>query len=337
MIPSSQQPGMPISQQPARHSIGLDKIWGEGQAGQRVSLLALCGHIVRRAFGNLRRSPITVVLSIVTISIALFLLSAFSLILHNCSRAVSREGGELVVMVFLKDSASSVDVERISSAMAKLMPGGKVAFTDKAKALSNFRTLLGNDASMLEGLEQENPLPASLEMQAVSAEQAESIFEEVSRRLSGDSAVESVRYSRAGVQQIKKILSLVRGAGMVGIVFLLVITGFIIANTIRLALYGHRMEIEIMQLVGARRAAIMAPYVIEGLVQGLLGALVAIGFSFLLFLTLQGFLARADALSALFPAIEFLPAPQLALIVAAGAVVGMAGSFLAVRRYLSES
>jgi cell division transport system permease protein len=119
-------------------------------------------------------------------------------------------------------------------------------------------------------------------------------------------------------------------------VFLLLITGFIIANTIRLALYGHRMEIEIMQLVGARRAAIIAPYVIEGLLQGVLGALIAIGFTFLLFLALQGFLAQADALAAIFPSVEFLAASQLAFIVAAGAVVGMAGSFLAVRRYLSE-
>ena len=182
---------------------------------------------------------------------------------------------------------TAADVERLSSGMAKLMPGGKVAYTDKAKALKNFRALLGDDASMLEGLEQENPLPASLDMQAVSAEQAESLFEEVSERFRGDSAVESVRYSRGGVQQLKKILSVVRGAGIVGIVFLLIITGFIIANTIRLALYGHRMEIEIMQLVGARRAAIMAPYVIEGLVQGLLGAVVAIGFTFLAFLALQ--------------------------------------------------
>ena len=327
---------IPASQQPERHSIGLAKIWGEGEAGHRVSLLSICRHIVRRAFGNLRRSPITVALSVITISIALFLLSAFSLVLHNCSRAVSREGGELMVMVFLKDSAKPGDVERLSAEMGKLMPGGKVAYTDKARALKNFRSLLGDDASMLEGLEQDNPLPASLDMQAVSPEQAESLFEEVSQRFRGDSAVESVRYSRGGAQQLKKILSVVRGAGAVGIVFLLLITGFIIANTIRLALYGHRMELEIMQLVGARRAAIMAPYVIEGLLQGVLGAVVAIGFTFLLFLALQGFLVQADALASIFPSVEFLAASQLAFIVAAGAVVGMAGSFLAVRRYLSE-
>jgi cell division transport system permease protein len=328
---------IPASSQPERHSIGLAKIWGEGEAGHRVSFLSFTRHIIRRAFGNLRRSPLTVALSVITISVALFLLSTFSLVLHNCALAVSKEGGELMVMVFLKDSASKADIERLSAQMGELMPGGKVAFTDKAMALKNFRSLLGDDAAMLEGLEQENPLPASLDMQAVSAEQAESLFEEVSARFKREPAVESVRYSRGGVQQLKKILSLVRTAGIAGVVFLLVITGFIIANTIRLALYGHRTEIEIMQLVGARRAAIAAPYVIEGLLQGVLGAIVAIGATFILFVALRSFMAQADALTAVFPSFEFLGVAQLSLLLGAGAVVGMTGSFLAVRRFLSES
>ena len=327
---------IPASSQPERVSIGLVKIWGEGQVGSRVSLLSFTRHILRRALGNLRRSPVTVALSVVTISVALFLLSTFTLLLHNCTLAVSREGGDLMVMVFLKDSASKSDVERLSGEFGRLMPGGKVAFTDKSAALKNFRSLLGEDAAMLEGLEKENPLPASLDMQAVSPEQAEALYAETVSRFQGEPAVESIRYSRGGVQQIKKILSVVQTAGIAGIVFLLIITGFIIANTIRLALYGHRVEIEIMELVGARRAAIAAPYVIEGLFQGVLGALVAIAATFALFGALKSFLAQADALTAVFPSFQFLGAEQLGLIVLAGAAVGMAGSFLAVRRFLSE-
>lgn len=327
---------IPASSQPERASIGLSTIWGEGQDGHRVSLLSFTRHIIRRALGNLRRSPLTVALSVVTISVALALLSAFSLVLHNCSVAVAKEGGELQVMVFLKDTATKAEIDRLSGRMVELMPGGKVSFTDKTAALKRFRSTLGDDATMLEGLEQDNPLPASLDMQPVSPEQAERLYKEISARFAQEPIVEAVRYSQGGVQQLKKIISLVRGVGLVGVVFLLVITGFIIANTIKLALYGHRMEIEIMQLVGARNFAICAPYVIEGLIQGVLGAFVALGATFVAFLVLRSTLMQTEVLKYVFPSVEFLPAGDLGLIVGAGAVVGMAGSYLAVRRFLAE-
>lgn len=328
---------IPAHEQPERSSIGLAKIWGDGEVGHRVSLLSFVRHILRRAYHNLKRSPVTVALTVITISVALFLLSFFALILHNCALAVSKGGGELVVMVFLKDTAVEADIKKLSAQMTELMPGGKVTYTDKAKALASFRTMLGDDAGMLEGLENENPLPASLDIRAASPEQAERLYLEISERFKGNPTVEGVRYSRGGVQQLKNILALIKGGGIVGIVFLLVITGFIIANTIKLALYGHRMEIEIMQLVGSRRGSIYAPYMIEGLVQGVLGAVIAATGCFLVFVLLRNALLRTEMLQALFPEFQFLQLAYLGWILLAGAVVGMTGSFLAVRRFLAES
>ncbi len=328
---------IPASSHPERAAIGLSKIWGEGGGGARVSPFAVLKQVVRRALHNLMRSPLTVILSVFTISVALFLLSSFSLVLRNCSVAVAKEGGELVVMVFLKDAASKADVERVSGRLSELMPAGRVSYTDKAGALQRFRGLLGDDAQMLEGLDDDNPLPASLEVQAVSPEQAERLYEESVSRFRADPAVDSVRYSRGGAQQLKRIIAVVRGAGIAGIGFLLLVTGFIIANTIKLALYGHRTEIEIMQLVGATRAAICAPYVLEGLIQGVLGALAAIGGTAVVFAGLQSAINRSDSLRNLLPAPEFLGLSELSLIIAAGAAVGMIGSYFAVRRFLSEA
>jgi len=328
---------IPASSHPERAAIGLSKIWGEGDGGARVSPFAVLKQVVRRALHNLRRSPLTVILSVITISVALFLLSSFSLVLHNCSVAVAKEGGELVVMVFLKDAASKADVERVSGRLSELMPAGRVSYTDKAGALQRFRGLLGDDAQMLEGLDDDNPLPASLEVQAVSPEQAERLYEESVSRFREDPAVDSVRYSRGGAQQLKRIIAVVRGVGIAGIAFLLLVTGFIIANTIKLALYGHSTEIEIMQLVGAGRSAIYAPYVIEGFIQGVLGALLAILSSFLAFVVVRNMMARTDILQFIFPTFEFIELSHIGWIILAGAVVGMMGSFMAVRRFLSET
>jgi cell division transport system permease protein len=320
-----------------RPAIGITSIWGEGDGVERVSLIALVSHCVRQAVENVRRSSITSVLTVVTISVAIFLLGIFLLFVQNASRAVARGGGELTVMVFLKDGLSQGELDGLSRQIHELSGGQAVTYIDKGQALQFFRNSLGDDARILEGLDADNPLPASLQVQLGSAEEAELVYGKVSRRLAESSKVESVRYSRGGVQQIRKMIDLVRVLGAVGMFFLFVIAGFIIANTIKLALYNHRVEIEIMQLVGARRPAIYVPYLLEGLVQGITGAAVGLGGVFLVFVFFRNFLGESELLRVMLPSFMFIPSAYVAVILAAGALVGVIGSFLAVRRFLQES
>ena len=251
-----------------RSTIGLHKIWSEGQGVERVSMLAVIGHVTRRAVENLRRSRITSSLTVVTIAVALSVLSFFALIVGNCAQSVQRESGEMSVMVFLRDSVTPIEVDDIKKGLSDLTQGLTVTYMDKAAALASFRAMLGDDASMLEGIDTQNPLPASINIAISDARHADKLFADVSERLASSTFIDSIRYSRSGVQQLKKLLRIVEVGGTVGMGFLLVITGFIIANTIKLALYNHRMEIEIMELVGARRGSIYAPYLLEGLGQG---------------------------------------------------------------------
>ncbi len=320
-----------------RSAIGITSIWGEGDGVDRVSLLAVVSHCIRQAVENVRRSSITSVLTVVTISVAIFLLGLFLLCIQNASRAVARGGGELTVMVFLKDGLSQGDVDSISRQMHELSNGATVTYIDKGQALQFFRSSLGDDASILEGLDADNPLPASVQVQLKSAEEAESVYAQVTKRLGDSSKVESIRYSRGGVQQIRKMIGLVRVLGGLGMFFLFIVAGFIIANTIKLALYNHRTEIEIMQLVGARQPAIYVPYLLEGLVQGVTGAAVGLAGVFVVFLFVRNFLGEAELLRVLMPSFVFIPLPYLGIILGAGALVGFVGSFLAVRRFLQES
>jgi cell division transport system permease protein len=95
------------------------------------------------------------------------------------------------------------------------------------------------------------------------------------------------------------------------------------------------MEVEIMQLVGARRGAIYAPYVLEGLLQGIIGAVFGLLLVFSVFLFVRDALLRTDLLQFLFPQFQFLSLWAIAWILVAGGMVGMTGSFLAVRRFLA--
>jgi cell division transport system permease protein len=318
-------------------SIGISSIWSEGQGVERVSLSAVVTHCVRQTYENIRRSAVTSMLTLVTIAVAIFLLGIFFLGIHNSTLAVSRERGEMHVMVFLKDGASSSEIQSMTRQMQELASGRTVTYLDKSQALQAFRKSLGEDASMLDGLDADNPLPASLQVQLTSPDEAESVYEAVLGRFRDSPRVESVRYSRGVVQQIKNMLRLVQVVGALGMAFLFLIAGFIIANTIKLALYNHRTEVEIMQLVGARRAAICAPYLLEGFIQGVLGAAVGLLGVFVVFLIIRNFLHRAEILQAMFPSFTFIPGFYIGGTLIAGAVVGVVGSFLAVRRFLSET
>jgi cell division transport system permease protein len=319
-----------------RSTIGLSKIWAEGQGVEKVSILAVIGHVTRRAFENLSRSRITSSLTVVTIAVALSVLSFFALIVGNCAQSVQRESGDMSVMVFLRDSVTPIEVDDIKKELSDLTKGLTVSYTDKAAALSSFRTMLGEDSSMLEGIDSQNPLPASLNIMISDPQRADKLFDDVSERLAPSTFIDSIRYSRSGVQQLKKLLRIVEVGGTVGMGFLLVITGFIIANTIKLALYNHRMEIEIMELVGARRGSIYAPYMLEGFGQGVLGACIGIGFVFSVYVLISHSMAQSELLQMVFPTFHFLSLDVLGGIVIAGALVGMGGSFLAVRRFLAE-
>jgi cell division transport system permease protein len=321
-----------------RSPIGISSIWGEGEGLDRVSATALAGHCVRQAYENIRRSSLTSALTVITIAVAIFLLGIFFLGVHNAARAVSAGRGDISVMVFLKDGVSSADVEALSTRLRGIAgQNSSISYVDKAAALNYFRESLGDDAAVLDGLESDNPLPASLNIQVSSPDQAEALHGAVSTALKGAAAVESVRYTRGGVRQIRKMIRLIQVIGAVGLVFLFIIAGFIIANTIKLALYNHRVEVEIMQLVGARRGSIYVPYLLEGLVQGVLGATFGLLGVLVVFLVARGFFAQAELLSLVFPTFNFIPLWYCVGTLLAGAAVGVIGSFLAVRRFLAET
>lgn len=320
-----------------KRSIGITAVWGEEDSAGKVSWVALVSHCIRQALGNVRRSSVTSLLTVVTIAVSIFLLGIFILLIQNASKAASRGGGELTVMAFLKDGVSSSELAALSRKMDDIVGGrGRIAYIDKGQALEAFRQSLGDDAGILEGLDADNPLPASLNVQLSSVDEAEKAYQAIVRGFQGVTQIESVRYSRGGIEQLKKMIALIQALGVIGVVFLFIVAGFIIANTIKLALYNHRIEVEIMQLVGAGRVSIYAPYLLEGLVQGVTGAVVGVVGVFIVFLLVNNVLGGSELLRVLIPEFGFIPLRHVITVVVAGALVGLVGSFLAVRKFLRE-
>ena len=330
-----------MNRKPDLTYIGLTKIWAEGQGVDRTSSRALVAHIVRRAWENVRRSPVTASLTVITISIALFLLGLFMLLVQNTGSAVSDHAANVSVSIFLTDELGSSQLSVVKGEVEQILAAQQVAKVavvakTKADALSTFREMLGDEKDLLGGIDGDNPLPASVEIELSDPDKAESLHKILTSALSNDPRIESIRYSRGAVQQLRRVVRVVELGGGLGVAFLLVITGFIIANTIKLALYSHRIEVEIMQLVGATRSAIFAPYILEGGAQGIIGSMVSLFGVFLVYLFVGDSMSSAELLQFLFPSFSFLGIGYIVALLCTGAGVGMVGSFFAVRRFISE-
>lgn len=279
-----------------------------------------------------RFSPGVNFVAAATLAFALFIAGLILLVLSNVAGVLGSIQDEAPLQAFLKDGVAS-EARLALEEQIRAIPGvAQVRFVDKDEALRRFRASFG-DLADLAGELGANPLPASLEASLVPGADGAGAADAVVRAVQGHEAVEEVRYDRAWRDRMDSLLRVARsgGAGLALIVFAAV--AFVMANVLRLAVYARREEIEIMLLVGATPAFVRGPFLVAGFLQGLLASLAALG---LVEAVRRGALAylgsRPGALLDLAAGRPLVPSLTL-LLAAVGLVVGLAGSYLAVRRF----
>jgi cell division transport system permease protein len=203
-------------------------------------------------------------------------------------------------------------------------------FVSKDEALRRFKETFTDLASAVDTVEG-NPLPASYEVRLQAEPGSRDAIAELAAKLEQTPGVADVRYDRQWLDRVLSAVTVVRRVGLLLGAFLTVAAALTVANVVRLALWARRDEIEIMQLVGAPQTFIQGPFVMEGVLQGGIGALLALAALALAFLAIRGSylvpLAQALNLSA----VRFL-APELCLLlVAGGTLVGCLGGLVAAR------
>ncbi|MBX7138741.1 MAG: ABC transporter permease [Oligoflexia bacterium] len=315
---------------------GLKRIWEDGANLSKLSKPEALLQLIKQAFESFVASPLISGITIATIALALFILAAFLLLLHHLNSAVSANRPQAALEIFLKDEVSNATRLALEKELRDLPELEDLRFRDKEAALAEFRQMLGSKSSLLDGLAQENPLPASFEVRLKPEAASEAKFEELSRRFGSNPAVEQIEFSSVLVRKLGQLLQLLRVGGLFGTVMLLLMVSFIISNTIKLALYARGDELEIMRLVGATRGFIRSPCMIEGVIQGLLGAGAGVLILYGVWGLLAGVLGGSELVQTLFPDLSFLPFSRVVLVLFSGLITGAAGSFLAVRPFLKE-
>ncbi len=281
------------------------------------------------AFRGLRSSPVTSSVAVVTVAVTLLLSGAFSLLLGNMQRLIDRFGEEVKLAVYLDPELDSDAHEALAARLAALEGVDSVSFVSPEEALERFRSGVGERSDVLDGLE-ENPLPSSFELTLSAQSRDADDLRRVGALVSDWPGVSEVGAGAEWIEGYTRVIGIVRIGGIALGGTLLVATLLIVANTIRLALYARRDEIEILRLVGAAPGFVAAPFLIEGVVQGAIGGAIAWVALFGLFHALKPLLASGLTLLIGYVDPVFLDASALVGIVLGGAAVGFAGAVLAV-------
>jgi cell division transport system permease protein len=288
-------------------------------------------HTIQRSMDAMIRAPYVTAVAVGTIFVAILLTGAFAATLGAGGRLLAGWAGEVPVSVYL---APGTDLEAARAAAVAIAPDARVEAIPPAEAMRRLRASLGEQGRVLDGLG-DDALPASVDVRvpALSYERARALAARL-RAVPGAVEVDD------GAVWLARIDGLVERGRQVGFVLLALLgaaTAILVSNTLKLAVYARRDEIEIMKLVGATNLYVGAPILLEGAIQGLLGAGLAaatLGVSNLLLLPR---VREALPLAARLVAADILPGRLLGALLLGGAVLGLVASAISLQRFLRRT
>ena len=257
-----------------------------------MSVLRALTYFFQEALTSFWRSRLMNALSVGTIAVSLFVLGAFLAIAGSLNDIVTRWTQKVQVVFYLDDGIEARVRESLQNRLEQDPAVEGITGVSRQEALERFRALFRDLRSLPEDLG-ENPFPASLEVSLKPGRQSPQEVERLVHAYEAAPGVREVQYDLLWIERLATGVRLVRGAGafLGGI---LVLAGvFTISNVIRLTVYAREDELDIMRLVGATQAYVKGPFVAEGMIQGGLGGLLAVGL-----LAVAARLLRHDLLAA---------------------------------------
>ncbi len=290
-------------------------------------------YVMRRAFQNMKGNLFPNLITIGIIVISMLIFSTFSLLAFNLTNFLKIWEDKIEILAYLKQGTPSSEVEPLLR-KTRLLEGVEVVrYVSPFDAMTFMETKLGGQKNLLGGI-QPTVLPPSFEIQLKKDYRNSTKIKEVVSQLKKIPQFEEIQYGQEWVETFSVLVHILRLTQWILGGLLLIAIVFITSNTLQLTISSRREEIEIMHWVGASPSFIRVPFYVEGLIQGLLGGVLAILFLFLLhqgFLlyippSMQAWLARIPVL--------FLPPETIVWILLGGMVLGFFGSIVASMRVL---
>lgn len=285
----------------------------------------------KKALANLADSPMENLFTVGVITVSITILGVYLLLLLNTSAAMNKWRGDLAVIVYLDKDISKAQQEFLTEKIRHQPEVERVRFVSSQTAQEAFLQDVPGYAELFRTLES-NPLPASMELRLRPYNRNLESVDRLIAALGDQEGIQEIYFGRQWIHRFGKLIKVTFIIG--GLIGLFLITSaiFIIYNTIKMSIMARRSEIEIQQLVGASNRYIYAPFMIEGMLQGLLGSLIAVILLGLGFSSTIGVMGQET--SVLLGAVRwhFLSGWLVALLIFGGIVIGVAGSALSISR-----
>lgn len=308
--------------------LGMSK----GVDTMRISTVKL---FILDALKSIRRNTTISLASAATVMTTLFILGVFFMVLLNIKVGITDVESQVEVQIILKDDIKIDQQQSIYDKIDKLDGVTSVSFQSKKQALENLKSQLGDKyKGLVAGMENDNPLPNSYIVKVKQPDYGSKVVNAIQPNGKYMDGIEQIKDGRELVSKISAITRTVKWVGVALFVLLIGVSLFLIGNTIRLAVYSRRREITIMKYIGATDWFIRWPFIIEGMIIGLVGAVVSI----LLLYYLYG-LAYAKATSSI-SIIITLVSPIYVLtniswaFILLGIFIGAIGSIISIRKFL---
>lgn len=283
----------------------------------------------KTTFNSMTQNSLMSIASILTVACCLFLFGVFLLFTVNVNYLSYQLQAQCEIQAFIASELDDAAANNVYTEISK-MPGVKKAvFESKATAMKNYMKTLGGNAVAFEGLEDGGFLRNSIKITLVDIKQARQLEAEL-KKING---VAQVKNRQDIVDNIVKITDYIKNSSLIVMIILTLVSLFIISNTIKLSVNSRANEIHIMKYVGGTDWFIRWPFVIEGILVGIIGGLISIlllmfGYNSLI-KSMAGFLDMFKILS-----FGELALPIITLILIFGSVMGAGGSIIAIRRHL---
>jgi cell division transport system permease protein len=286
------------------------------------------GFLVSEALRDLRRAGRVALSAILLITLALAALGAFGIVTTNLGRAVSRWRDRVRIVVYLKAEPDPAAVPPLLERVRAISGVADATYVSRSAALSSLKRVLGKDASVVDSLSA-NPLSASIEVTPSPVAATRTAAREMLSRLAALPEADEIDGSADWVDRLaewQRLLAMV-GLGVGGVLGLAAILTVTTATT--LVLHARRHETEIMRLVGAPEIAVRTPLLLQGMLQGLLGAVVAVAILAGAYWLGAPHLEPVMALTIGIAQLSFLPPVALAGLLVTGTLLGGLGGWLA--------
>ena len=289
-------------------------------------------YLIKEGYENLKKHGSKTFSTMLIICATMLVLGIFMILFTNVNKNVETVKVEQGIQAFIEDSATDADIEYIKDAIKKIDGIGEIRYISKDEAYEDAKNVFKDQEYFLEGLDKVQIFPASYVVKFADIEKADNIKSQI-EKIDG---IYKVKYNSSTINAVISI-SRIANIFLLGIgVVLLVVSIFIISNTIKLAVYSNKREIFIMRYIGATNKFIKKPFVIEGAIMGIVSALISFMLISIAYVVIY---ARIPKVGSSLGVFGFIPYSSLwwmilAIYIVLGLFIGILGSSISIKKYL---